>query len=196
MVHLDIGQILSDAQHGFLRKRSCEAQLIINLQDLHNVVDKSDETKGRSDQEEFGQIGLVNYPTAPFKPCLEHWTCQTKKKMKRTWASLTTTATASLVYNSICLAQQNKVITMHRLIILRTTWKFTCHNIHRILKCLGVVKINVNIKVAKFSCSNTETETWLYRDYLFWYEYLTERATGLPQCCKHTKDYKSICYQA
>ena len=39
MDHLDSHQILSEAQHGFRKKRSCESQLILALQDLTKGID-------------------------------------------------------------------------------------------------------------------------------------------------------------
>lgn len=41
MKHLDKHRILSDAQHGFRRHRSCESQLIITLNDLVNRMDEN-----------------------------------------------------------------------------------------------------------------------------------------------------------
>ena len=32
--YLDLNNILNDCQHGFRSKRSCEAQLVINIQDI------------------------------------------------------------------------------------------------------------------------------------------------------------------
>ena len=45
MRHLEQHEILTDAQHGFRKQRSCETQLIITLQDLAKTVDD----KGQSD---------------------------------------------------------------------------------------------------------------------------------------------------
>ena len=36
--HLDSNKILSDAQHRFMKTRSCESQLILTIQDLANVL--------------------------------------------------------------------------------------------------------------------------------------------------------------
>ena len=36
--HLDTNQIISDAQHGFRKKQSCESQLILTIQDLANAL--------------------------------------------------------------------------------------------------------------------------------------------------------------
>ena len=39
MDHLDGFRILSNAQHGFRKKRSCESQLILAIQDLAKGID-------------------------------------------------------------------------------------------------------------------------------------------------------------
>ena len=45
MTHLESNNILHDAQHGFRKRRSCESQLILTIQDLaHNIG-----TKGQTD---------------------------------------------------------------------------------------------------------------------------------------------------
>ena len=43
MRHLDIHQILSDQQHGFRKKRSCESQLIITVQDLAVALEENEQ---------------------------------------------------------------------------------------------------------------------------------------------------------
>ena len=43
--HLEAPSILTDAQHGFRKRRSCETQLIITIQDLANT----DDNKGQTD---------------------------------------------------------------------------------------------------------------------------------------------------
>ena len=42
MRHLDIHQILSDQQHGFRKKRSCESQLILTVQDLAAALEENE----------------------------------------------------------------------------------------------------------------------------------------------------------
>jgi hypothetical protein len=42
--HLDRNSILSDAQHGFRKGRSCETQLILTVDDLAAEVDKGVQT--------------------------------------------------------------------------------------------------------------------------------------------------------
>ena len=39
MKHLDTHQILTDQQHGFRKKRSCESQLILTVQDLASAIE-------------------------------------------------------------------------------------------------------------------------------------------------------------
>ena len=41
MRHLDIHQIISDQQHGFRKKRSCESQLILTVQDLAAALEEN-----------------------------------------------------------------------------------------------------------------------------------------------------------
>ena len=41
MKHLDTNNILNDAQHGFRKKRSCESQLILTVQDLAKTLDNA-----------------------------------------------------------------------------------------------------------------------------------------------------------
>jgi hypothetical protein len=42
MRHVDTHNILHDAQHGFRRRRSCENQLILTVQDLaRNIVNRN-----------------------------------------------------------------------------------------------------------------------------------------------------------
>ena len=41
MTHLDAQNILTDYQHGFRKKRSCESQLLITVDDLAKVLDKT-----------------------------------------------------------------------------------------------------------------------------------------------------------
>lgn len=43
MKHLDLHNILSDAQHGFRKKRSCESQLILTIQDLAAALDDGEQ---------------------------------------------------------------------------------------------------------------------------------------------------------
>ena len=43
MGHLDRNQLLSDAQHGFRKKRSCESQLILTIQDLANGLNSREQ---------------------------------------------------------------------------------------------------------------------------------------------------------
>ena len=43
MRHLDIHQILSDRQHGFRKKRSCESQLILTVQDLAAALEENEQ---------------------------------------------------------------------------------------------------------------------------------------------------------
>ena len=43
MRHLDIHQILSDQQHGFRKKRSCESQLILTVQDLDAALEENEQ---------------------------------------------------------------------------------------------------------------------------------------------------------
>ena len=38
--HLNFNNIISDAQHGFCKKRSCETQLILTIDDLAREIDK------------------------------------------------------------------------------------------------------------------------------------------------------------
>ena len=45
MTHLESNNILHDAQHGFRKRRSCESQLIVTIQDLAHNID----TKGQTD---------------------------------------------------------------------------------------------------------------------------------------------------
>ena len=42
--HLENNSILTDAQHGFRKKRSCESQLILTVNDLAEVIDKGGQT--------------------------------------------------------------------------------------------------------------------------------------------------------
>ena len=42
--HLDSNNIITDAQHGFRKKRSCESQLILTVDDLAAVIDKAGQT--------------------------------------------------------------------------------------------------------------------------------------------------------
>jgi hypothetical protein len=42
--HLESNGILSDSQHGFRKRRSCETQLILTVDDLANVIDKGGQT--------------------------------------------------------------------------------------------------------------------------------------------------------
>jgi hypothetical protein len=44
MKHLDCNNILTDAQHGFRKKRSCESQLILSLDDFAKNIDNSEQT--------------------------------------------------------------------------------------------------------------------------------------------------------
>jgi hypothetical protein len=39
MKHLDRNNILTDAQHGFRKRRSCESQLILTVKDLKEQID-------------------------------------------------------------------------------------------------------------------------------------------------------------
>ena len=39
MKHLDRNNILTDAQHGFRKRRSCESQLILTVKDLASSMD-------------------------------------------------------------------------------------------------------------------------------------------------------------
>ena len=43
MKHLDAHQILTDQQHGFRKKRSCESQLILTLQDLASALEENEQ---------------------------------------------------------------------------------------------------------------------------------------------------------
>ena len=43
MRHLDIHQIQSDQQHGFRKKRSCESQLILTVQDLAAALEENEQ---------------------------------------------------------------------------------------------------------------------------------------------------------
>ena len=43
MQHLDLHNILSDQQHGFRKKRSCESQLILTIQDLASSLDDGEQ---------------------------------------------------------------------------------------------------------------------------------------------------------
>ena len=43
MRHLDIHQILSDQQHGFRKKQSCESQLILTVQDLAAALEENEQ---------------------------------------------------------------------------------------------------------------------------------------------------------
>ena len=43
MDHLDRNQLLSDAQHGFRKKRSCESQLTLTIQDLANGLNSGEQ---------------------------------------------------------------------------------------------------------------------------------------------------------
>ena len=43
MRHLDIHQIISDQQHGFRKKRSCESQLILTVQDLAAALEENEQ---------------------------------------------------------------------------------------------------------------------------------------------------------
>ena len=42
--HLEVHSILIDAQHGFRKRRSCETQLILTVQDLATTVDNRGQT--------------------------------------------------------------------------------------------------------------------------------------------------------
>ena len=42
MKHMDAHQILTDQQHGFRKKRSCESQLILTLQDLASAMEENE----------------------------------------------------------------------------------------------------------------------------------------------------------
>ena len=44
MRHLDVHKILHDAQHGFRKRRSCESQLILTVQDLAKNIDNRGQT--------------------------------------------------------------------------------------------------------------------------------------------------------
>ena len=44
MRHCDRHHILTDAQHGFRKRRSCETQLVITLQDLARTIDNRGQT--------------------------------------------------------------------------------------------------------------------------------------------------------
>jgi hypothetical protein len=44
MEHLDRHKILHDAQHGFRKRRSCESQLILTIQDLAKNIDNRGQT--------------------------------------------------------------------------------------------------------------------------------------------------------
>ena len=44
MSHLDKYSILTDAQHGFRKRRSCETQLILTIQDLAKSMDANEQT--------------------------------------------------------------------------------------------------------------------------------------------------------
>ena len=43
MKHLDLHNILSDNQHGFRKKRSCESQLILTIQDLASGLEDGEQ---------------------------------------------------------------------------------------------------------------------------------------------------------
>ena len=43
MKHLDTHQILTDQQHGFRKKRSCESQLILTVQDLASAMEENEQ---------------------------------------------------------------------------------------------------------------------------------------------------------
>jgi hypothetical protein len=42
--HLDRNSIIGDAQHGFRKRRSCETQLILTIDDLAAELDKTGQT--------------------------------------------------------------------------------------------------------------------------------------------------------
>ncbi len=42
--HLDLNNIISDAQHGFRKKRSCETQLVLTVDDLASNIDANSQT--------------------------------------------------------------------------------------------------------------------------------------------------------
>ena len=44
MKHVDHHQILSDCQHGFRARRSCETQLVTQINDLSSSLDRGDQT--------------------------------------------------------------------------------------------------------------------------------------------------------
>ena len=44
MTHLESNNILHDAQHGFRKRRSCESQLIVTIQDLAHNIDSKGQT--------------------------------------------------------------------------------------------------------------------------------------------------------
>ena len=44
MTHLECNNILHNAQHGFRKRRSCESQLIVTIQDLAHNIDTMDKT--------------------------------------------------------------------------------------------------------------------------------------------------------
>ena len=46
MKHLDMYDILIDAQHGFRKSRSCESQLIMTVQDLANSLNRNEQVDG------------------------------------------------------------------------------------------------------------------------------------------------------
>ena len=46
MKHLDMYDILIDAQHGFRKSRSCESQLIMTVQDLANNLNRNEQVDG------------------------------------------------------------------------------------------------------------------------------------------------------
>ncbi|MCG8034813.1 MAG: hypothetical protein JAZ03_21935, partial [Candidatus Thiodiazotropha taylori] len=43
MHHLDLHSILTDQQHGFRKKRSCESQLVITIQDLASAIEEGEQ---------------------------------------------------------------------------------------------------------------------------------------------------------
>ena len=43
MDHLEINKILTDAQHGFRRRRSCESQLLLCIDDIVKSLDKGEQ---------------------------------------------------------------------------------------------------------------------------------------------------------
>ena len=45
MRHLDINDVLHDAQHGFRKIRSCETQLLLSAADFLKTLDKNVQTE-------------------------------------------------------------------------------------------------------------------------------------------------------